>query len=557
MKFIVLNPHFEDSQIALDLKNREVHCMVCSDVREVDLLLKIHSESIDLVIAHDDDGLQINSILKSSKVLKSIPIIISFSKWSYEQCSEHQAGDEPANAYLRIPIDKAEWINVIDSVLKTDFSNASSIPDKQNSFDEGEISSPPLEELHLSDLSSSGSDPNAHKAENEGIDLGNIFGSSDDAVLEVSQQQKHSEEPSEISLEGISSDQMNPDSLQSIPIANPVGEEGEQKIDFSDISSAIPFDLANSSETSPEENSSEEQNAPSFSLAEDPSDGVTSPTIEASAVSKTKKNEEESEVDDEALSQMPYLSSTRKKFSALNSHVPLHDALIPGGTANPPDSDTLKKYLSLREMDVATLSQQLQQSKDHISNLEAELRKEKADNSELSYLAQEQEARIKNFEKEKQIALESSQTENQELKFEMKKRMDKIRLLEIQVREASLEAEKIKDRVRNDIRKIRSREKELENRLEIMRKDSEALLASRENRIIELKRKLDLIEFNMDILQNQYEKEKQLTVSFKEKLEKAAQVVRMAEGMLHPTEQMDIGDILTQDLNKDDKTKVA
>jgi chromosome segregation ATPase len=92
----------------------------------------------------------------------------------------------------------------------------------------------------------------------------------------------------------------------------------------------------------------------------------------------------------------------------------------------------------------------------------------------------------------------------------------------------------LKERVRSDIRKIRVREKELENRLEIVRKDSEALIGSRENKIIELKRKLDLLEFNMDLLQDQYAREKESTFKLRERLAKAAQVVRMAGGMLDP-----------------------
>ena len=92
--------------------------------------------------------------------------------------------------------------------------------------------------------------------------------------------------------------------------------------------------------------------------------------------------------------------------------------------------------------------------------------------------------------------------------------------------------ERLKDRVRMDIRKIRVREKELENRLEIMKKDSEALITARENKIIELKRKLDLLEFNMDLLQDQYAREKDSTAKLREKLARAAQVVRVAGGLL-------------------------
>ena len=83
-----------------------------------------------------------------------------------------------------------------------------------------------------------------------------------------------------------------------------------------------------------------------------------------------------------------------------------------------------------------------------------------------------------------------------------------------------------------DIRKIRVREKELENRLEMTKNDSEALIAARENKIVELKRKLDILEFNMDLLQDQYSREKENSAKLHERLMKAAQVVRVAGGLL-------------------------
>ena len=90
----------------------------------------------------------------------------------------------------------------------------------------------------------------------------------------------------------------------------------------------------------------------------------------------------------------------------------------------------------------------------------------------------------------------------------------------------------MKDRVRSDIRKIRVREKELENKLEIIRKDSEVLIGARESKIMELKRKLDILEFNMDLLQDRYAKEKENSAKLNERLAKAAQVVRVAGGFL-------------------------
>jgi hypothetical protein len=603
MKFIVLNAHFQQSAAAAKLKSQGVHLLFCADLREADMVLKIHGRSIDLMIGHDEDGLQLNKIAKSNPKLAPIPVIMSFSKWSNDQCVEHQAGPASVNAYLRIPIEDSEWIRVVDTVIGTSFQSGQRVGTQAASEAIAEGNAPgPVAGLKIENAESvyTKSEPDQKGADSSegGISLGDIFGGSDlGGALETSGLKGNSFSPpptdAEVQAEAVDLLSIDLGNANEIPVADPV----ENSSIFGNSKSMIDFQLDdlgappeggphftasvnNPAKLAPSaESESFDLNAdpvleiggeiPSFSGQDSLSLGGdqerTSPTMDfqsgaqSLSLNESLTPDDHQDVDADALVEMPYLSNTsgKKRHSALQTHVALDDALVPGGSANPPDTDTLKKYLSLRELDVATLSQQLHQSKDYISKLENELKKEKSDTTALNYLVSEQETQIKNFDKEKQIALESANTENQELKFEMKKRMDKIRLLEIQVREATQEAEKIKDRVRGDIRKIRSREKELENRLEIMRKDSEALLAARENRIIELKRKLDLIEFNMDILQNQYEKEKQLTSNFKEKLEKAAQVVRVAEGLLHPSEQIDLGDILTQDLGKEEKTRVA
>lgn len=211
---------------------------------------------------------------------------------------------------------------------------------------------------------------------------------------------------------------------------------------------------------------------------------------------------------------------------------PVGDAVVPGGAANSPDLDTLKKYLLLREQDVAVLSNQLRAARDQAGTLEKLLKEERARNLEASHALDERQRRLDDANKEKGLALSAVQAELDELRFQSKVKTDRARLLETRVREATEEIERLKERVRSDIRKIRVRERELENRLEIMKKDSEALLSAREQKIIELKRKVDLLEFNMDLLQDQYTREKESSALLRERLAKAAQVVRVAEGLL-------------------------
>jgi hypothetical protein len=275
--------------------------------------------------------------------------------------------------------------------------------------------------------------------------------------------------------------------------------------------------------------------SPSFDESPVEEPRFTAPATSHAAHATTSHSDD---LDPDALSAMPYLGkSTQFASNPLGYREPMDDAVVPGGAANAPDVETLKKYLFLREQDVSALSAQLRQARERVSELEGQLRHEKAVTSEFAHLAQEQDRRIADFEKEKAVALEAAQKELDDVKFEMKRRNEKIRVMELQVREATEATERLKERVRNDIRKIRSREKELENRLEIMKKDSEALLAARENKIIELKRKLDLVEFNTDLLQDQLDKERKASAGLREKLAKAAQIVRVAGGILTPEEE--------------------
>ena len=141
----------------------------------------------------------------------------------------------------------------------------------------------------------------------------------------------------------------------------------------------------------------------------------------------------------------------------------------------------------------------------------------------------------------------------QELRFQLRTKMDQAKVLEAKVQQFSEEMDQLKERVRVDIRKIRVRERELENRLEMTRRDSEALLTSREAKLIELKRNLDLIEFNMDLLQNQYSKEKEISSQLREKVSKLAQVVRIADGLLETSARTETVGIVTENENLERK----
>jgi hypothetical protein len=197
-----------------------------------------------------------------------------------------------------------------------------------------------------------------------------------------------------------------------------------------------------------------------------------------------------------------------------------------------PDVEALRNYLAMREQDVAVLNGQIRSSKERISQAEAELRMEKARNAELKELLSKAEQTIKGYDLEKRVEMEVVEKQIDDLDRQLKERTEKARVIETKLRLMSEEVNKVKDRVRVDIRRIRVREKELEGQLEILKKDSSALLQARDEKILELKRRVDLLEFNMELAQEQVEKERRSTDELRSKLRDAADAMKQANGYL-------------------------
>jgi|GEM_PF-2297545 len=197
-----------------------------------------------------------------------------------------------------------------------------------------------------------------------------------------------------------------------------------------------------------------------------------------------------------------------------------------------PDVEALRNYLAMREQDVAVLSGQVRSSKERIAQIEAELKQEKSRNSELQELLSKSEQTIKGYDLEKRVEMEVVEKQVEDLDRQLRERTEKARVIETKLRLMTEEVNKVKDRVRVDIRRIRVREKELEGQVEILKKDSAALLQARDEKILELKRRVDLLEFNMELAQEQYEKERRSTDELRSKLRDAADAMKQANGYL-------------------------
>ncbi len=201
-------------------------------------------------------------------------------------------------------------------------------------------------------------------------------------------------------------------------------------------------------------------------------------------------------------------------------------------TASSPDQETLRKYLNLREQDISVMTGKLKAYQDRTGKLEAALQAERAKNLEFQQLTRMQEQRLETYDKEKEIEIAMVLLRAEDLERELRQKNEKAGALDARLRQAKSEIERVKERIRLDIRRIRVREKELENQLEVLKKDSERLISARDEKVLELKRKLDVMEFNMELLQEQLAEEKHSAENLRQKLKDAALAMRQAGGFL-------------------------
>lgn len=143
-------------------------------------------------------------------------------------------------------------------------------------------------------------------------------------------------------------------------------------------------------------------------------------------------------------------------------------------------------------------AENLKIAQQRILELEKEVEHLRGENEELASAGEiirnrtdELTVRISSLEKEKQELQESAQSEILILKGNLQYK-------ENEVAKARIKVEELETRLKSDFKKIRVRERELENRLELLRAEKSALVRSKDEYILEQKRKIDQLSQELD-----------------------------------------------------------
>ena len=88
--------------------------------------------------------------------------------------------------------------------------------------------------------------------------------------------------------------------------------------------------------------------------------------------------------------------------------------------------------------------------------------------------------------------------EIEDLKYRVSLSEEKKAMAEEKAKHAEARREKLEQKVRIDFNQVKQREKELESKLELLAMDVDSQVNSRDQKILELRRKIDALEFNME-----------------------------------------------------------
>lgn len=143
-------------------------------------------------------------------------------------------------------------------------------------------------------------------------------------------------------------------------------------------------------------------------------------------------------------------------------------------------------------------AENLKFAQQRILELEKEVEHLRAENEDLASAGEtirnrtdELTVRVTSLEKEKEEIRESAQSEILILKGNLQYK-------ENEVAKARIKVEELDTRLKSDFKKIRVRERELENRLELLRAEKSALIRSKDEYILEQKRKIDQLSQELD-----------------------------------------------------------
>ena len=196
------------------------------------------------------------------------------------------------------------------------------------------------------------------------------------------------------------------------------------------------------------------------------------------------------------------------------------------------DIATVQKYAAIKERESREKEATIQVLKGQMGKLEAKLSSHTAERRRLSIENDDFKNQVSTLEEElsqKQFHIQKLEGTHQEEVRAISLRLDNAIF---QANKAQNKLEDFRDRVRGDFVKIRAQERELSNKLELQKRDAEALLASKDEQLLNQRREVDRMHYELEGLRERMIEETEKAEDRSARMKRATQSLKLANDLL-------------------------
>jgi chromosome segregation ATPase len=221
-----------------------------------------------------------------------------------------------------------------------------------------------------------------------------------------------------------------------------------------------------------------------------------------------------------------------KQIDSLKNEVENISQLPDGNGLSGGQIDVLKKYIALKEAEARDLKDQQRQYQAYFRKLSFDLEKQTQHSRHLTgdlETTRRHEEAIKN---ELLHLKKQHEEELQLLRNDFEERARRSGNYESQVDELMEKREAWREKVKEDLKRIKLKERELENKYELLKRDTQALIDSKDKHVLELKKKNDALELEMESLEERLRHSNTVLSAIEAKKKRLVETMRLAITLL-------------------------
>lgn len=202
----------------------------------------------------------------------------------------------------------------------------------------------------------------------------------------------------------------------------------------------------------------------------------------------------------------------------------------------PEAASAIENYAQEKERESQELQETLRLYESQFQQLKEELEEAKTKNRELLEKIAQQRTIEEVLRKEKRETEVKTQKEIWDLKNFYEERLNDAEKLDINLNDFNRQRDEWKKKVKEELNKIKLKEKEIENKYELLKSDSQALLDSKDKQILDLKKKIDAFELEQENLEERLRKSQSTQQVMISKKARLLETIRLVTQLLENLE---------------------